>query len=559
MIKLVWATPEIDKLIAYQARVSNPTNQDNPNTVGIIKYMLENGHVSPFEMVNACFEINTTRDIGRQILRHRSFSFQEFCVAGNTMVTLELPGPVKQGKRSAYTRSIEHLYNLQERGKKLPSGVRVFDEGSHTFVTAPIKEVFKTGVKPTYRVTLENGKQVECTKEHKFFTSLGFISLEDAVGLQLTNSGKATMSKKDTAFACNGILAYRNKDALLAAKQYAISTGSGLSGISEALDTSVHTIRKWLKKYGIQFTKQEVRSYTPSWNKGKSGYKNKPHSIETIEKMRASAKKGSASNLWRGGADRAERLAIADWCAAHRAEFLIKANYKCSRCGSNTRLELHHKLTVASHPELAKDKDNIEVLCSECHKNHHKLTGDAKVWRERSSGNTLSIHWSKVKYIEFIGEQMTYDMEVAHESHNYVANGVLTHNSQRYQSVDKLDEAPLRECRTQDVKNRQSSHSTDDESLRNRWADIQQEVLDTAQRCYREALENGIAKEQARALLPEGLTATRMYMNGTLRSWIFYLKSRLDPSTQKEHRLIAEGIAAQLRELAPDTMQAAGL
>lgn len=209
MIKLVWATPEIDRLIAYQARVSNPANQDNPNTVGIIKYMLENGHVSPFEMANACFEINTTRDIGRQILRHRSFSFQEF--------------------------------------------------------------------------------------------------------------------------------------------------------------------------------------------------------------------------------------------------------------------------------------------------------------------------------------------------------------SQRYQSVDKLEEVPLRECRTQDTKNRQSSHSTDNEDLRLRWLDIQRQVIDTAQGHYEEALELGVAKEQARALLPEGLTPTRMYMNGTIRSWVFYLKSRLDPSTQKEHRLLAEEIAARLREIAPQTMQASGL
>ena len=77
-VKLEWATPDIDKKIGYIARVSNPSNQANENITGLIKYMLKHGHVSPFEMANACFEIKTTRDIARQILRHRSFSFQEF-------------------------------------------------------------------------------------------------------------------------------------------------------------------------------------------------------------------------------------------------------------------------------------------------------------------------------------------------------------------------------------------------------------------------------------------------------------------------------------------------
>jgi thymidylate synthase (FAD) len=78
-VKLVWATPSGDELIAYMARVSNPDNQDNKETAPkLIKYLVKHKHWSPFEMVNMCVEINTTRDIARQILRHRSFSFQEF-------------------------------------------------------------------------------------------------------------------------------------------------------------------------------------------------------------------------------------------------------------------------------------------------------------------------------------------------------------------------------------------------------------------------------------------------------------------------------------------------
>ena len=78
-VSLVWVTPAAEQKIAYMARVSNPANQDNPDTAAkLLKYLIKNKHWSPFEMVNVCMEIETTRDIARQILRHRSFSFQEF-------------------------------------------------------------------------------------------------------------------------------------------------------------------------------------------------------------------------------------------------------------------------------------------------------------------------------------------------------------------------------------------------------------------------------------------------------------------------------------------------
>lgn len=129
--------------------------------------------------------------------------------------------------------------------------------------------------------------------------------------------------------------------------------------------------------------------------------------------------------------------------------------------------------------------------------------------------------------------------------------------SQRYASVDQLPYlSSMRECRLQDEKNRQNSIETDDELLTSWWAGVQTQVHENANSLYHRAIEAGIAKEQARALLPEGLTASRLYMSGNVRSWIFYLKQRLDPSTQKEHREIAKQALAILRDVAPITMQA---
>jgi thymidylate synthase (FAD) len=145
-----------------------------------------------------------------------------------------------------------------------------------------------------------------------------------------------------------------------------------------------------------------------------------------------------------------------------------------------------------------------------------------------------------------------------------IARQILRHRSfsfqefsQRYQKVEQLPPADLREARLQDSKNRQNSLETDDDSLQVFWHDAQQAVVDAAWDAYTAALAKGIAKEVARAVLPEGLTTTRMYVNGNMRSWIFYLTQRLDPSTQKEHREIAQQVFEVLTKLAPDTMEAA--
>lgn len=126
-----------------------------------------------------------------------------------------------------------------------------------------------------------------------------------------------------------------------------------------------------------------------------------------------------------------------------------------------------------------------------------------------------------------------------------IARQILRHRSfsfqefsQRYALATDLG-FETREARLQDTKNRQNSIDTDDEELALAWQDKQQAVLDAATEAYTWATNNGIAKEQARAALPEGLTLSRLYMSGTVRSWIHYCAERTQSATQKEHRLIA--------------------
>lgn len=128
--------------------------------------------------------------------------------------------------------------------------------------------------------------------------------------------------------------------------------------------------------------------------------------------------------------------------------------------------------------------------------------------------------------------------------------------SQRYAETTNLGEWESRECRLQDTKNRQNSLECDDVETAAWWANAQHEQAIESLSLYRRALAKGIAKEQARALLPEGLTPSRLYMAGTMRSWIHYLGQRLDASTQKEHREIAQRVLAVLRTVAPITTSA---
>jgi thymidylate synthase (FAD) len=149
-----------------------------------------------------------------------------------------------------------------------------------------------------------------------------------------------------------------------------------------------------------------------------------------------------------------------------------------------------------------------------------------------------------------------------------IARQILRHRSfsfqefsQRYADVNSLGKLERRECRLQDTKNRQNSLAVDlsvdkQRQLAYQWEILQDALIKKTTEVYEWALEQGMAKEQARAILPEGLTPSRMYMNGTLRSWIFYLQQRLDVTTQKEHREIAQLVLRELRSVAPITINA---
>ena len=165
-------------------------------------------------------------------------------------------------------------------------------------------------------------------------------------------------------------------------------------------------------------------------------------------------------------------------------------------------------------------------------------------------------HWSPL-------EMVSACLEI--ETTRDIARQILRHRSfsfqefsQRYADPTQELDFEIRETRLQDTKNRQNSVTLDlsnaeDRELNNLWREKQQEMIRMAKDTYTWAVSNGIAKEQARAVLPEGLTVSRLYMNGTLRSWIHYIMLRAANGTQKEHSEVALACAKVIAEIFPMT------
>jgi thymidylate synthase (FAD) len=158
-------------------------------------------------------------------------------------------------------------------------------------------------------------------------------------------------------------------------------------------------------------------------------------------------------------------------------------------------------------------------------------------------------HWSPLEMVSACIE-ITTTRDIARQ--------ILRHRSfsfqefsQRYADPTKDLDFVLRAARLQDTKNRQNSIDTDDVGLSNEWNGRQQEVIALVRKHYAWAIENGIAKEQARAILPEGNTVSRLYMNGTLRSWCHFIELRSANGTQREHQEVAVACAQVIAEIFP--------
>ena len=202
------------------------------------------------------------------------------------------------------------------------------------------------------------------------------------------------------------------------------------------------------------------------------------------------------------------------------------------------------RLISASHDNLLEDIAMMARVSNPS--NQYNTETSEKLVRYLIKHN----HWSPFEMASITLEINT-TRDIAHQ--------IVRHRSFAFQEFSQRYADPaamgypfeLREARLQDLANRQNSVETNDSLLEQHWIQQQKRVIESAATAYKWALDNGIAKEQARAVLPEGLTKTRLYMSGTVRSWIHYIDVRTTPGTQKEHMDVARECAYTINKFFP--------
>ncbi len=214
---------------------------------------------------------------------------------------------------------------------------------------------------------------------------------------------------------------------------------------------------------------------------------------------------------------------------------------------NNVKLVSHSTPAIEFHGKGLNDCQDLIAFCARVSNPSNQFNKDTA---EKLINYLIKHkHWSPL-------EMVSACMEI--NTTRDIARQILRHRSfsfqefsQRYADPVKDTRFVLREPRLQDLKNRQNSIKSDNPDLLIEWFAEQQKVINAAKDAYEWAISKGIAKEQARAVLPEGNTVSRMYMNGTLRSWVHYIELRSGVETQLEHRLIAQECAKEIAKIFP--------
>jgi thymidylate synthase (FAD) len=211
------------------------------------------------------------------------------------------------------------------------------------------------------------------------------------------------------------------------------------------------------------------------------------------------------------------------------------------------RLISYSQPTIATKQEGLEDVQDLVAFCA-------RVSNPSNQYNTETSEKLLKYlakhkHWSP-----FEMASACFEIETTRD----IARQLLRHRSfsfqefsQRYADPTEDLEFVVREGRLQDLKNRQNSIETNDRELKKDWQLKQLSIIHEAKLAYKWAIENGIAKEQARAVLPEGLTVSRLYVNGTIRSWIHYIELRSGNGTQKEHTDLARACADAIFRIFP--------
>jgi thymidylate synthase (FAD) len=420
--------------------------------------------------------------------------------------------------------------------------LRSCDERTGEIIHTNVVNVWESGVKPVFRVTLENGRSLKMSKDHRCLTQDGWFTLEQATGLKRGRDGALSWRADAPAFAVNGVPAYQDQTWLSQRR----AEGLTIEAIAEQAGTSYHTIRKYLQKYGLQYSALEKAKLSGLAQRGtRRAFKRRPPSSKWLAAVRR-ARSGSASNFWKGGAS-TERENIGRWTTEQAQR--VHARFGCHRELHAQNLEL----------ELLKAVEDA----SDLNRFWQGKTRQPRPAEKRLPRTTRLVRgFSRIAKIELVGEEMTYDLEVSGPYHNFVADGFIVHNSVneysgRYSLMPMLFYTPSAEqLQTQSRANNQGRSGTPVSPAQyadavGRWNEIRRLSRDA----YEQMTSADMARELARIDLPLS-TYTQWYWKIDLHNFLHFLKLRVDSHAQWEIQEYGRVLAGMLKRVAPHSYEA---
>ncbi|KPV63095.1 MAG: FAD-dependent thymidylate synthase [Candidatus Bathyarchaeota archaeon BA1] len=533
-----------------------------------IRRIMGYGHYSAIEHATFTFSVEgVSRSLTHQLVRHRIASY---CLDGDTIIYGEWPhitkkrGPTIDGfprNCSAKKWKLRDLYykwhyNRPARLALQRAAIRCFDEHDGLFVACSIQDVVYSGVRPVFKVELEDGKAIICSADHRFLTPKGWMTLREAVGLSVTANGVAYWKTLDNPIVVNGKTIHQDEEWLC--HKYHVE-GLSQEQMASLAGVTKHCIRKWIRKYGLQKPLGSWSMGKAPWNKGKHYSLGAP-SFEHRLKL-SLTKMGPHNPAWKGGVTR-EAVKIRRPILQLREYILRRDGYRCRLCGNiGGKLTLHHIVPIWVDKSLAQDHENICMLCKPCHNtvNGHeleyisilrpaiKISEEIKSstdYAKRKRTTRLRPKLVKIKGITYLGERDTYDLIMKEPHHNFVANGIVVHNSQqsqRYVAYSTLEHYVT----PRSILEKEEAKKIYDDTL--------MRISDG----YQKLLNCNIPKEDARFILPNA-AKTNILVTMNARELHHFFNLRCCERSQWEIRELATEMLKQAKGVAPALFENAG-
>ncbi len=605
-----------DLSVVNGARVSFARHKEvmDESDEGLIRFLMRDRHGTPFEHNAFRFHIRCPIFVAREWMRHRVG-----CLTGDTVVTFvnneghtgpqqrktidELWELWARGERNGHAlaadrrrevdrlaatgrsiRSIARELSLGRRGVASHlSGtnehrdgrwrirrmrLRVLNESTNEFETGHISDIVDKGLQPVYRLTLADGRDLTLTENHRLLTGEGWMPMREAVGL--VGDGEEAVMTRECALMVNGVPAHTDREWLKAKRE----AGRSVQEIADEAGCSYHTVRKWLARHDLRFTPAERSGGRAPWNRGLRGYRTGMVVSERHREAIRRARTGPRSNFWRGGVT-PRRASVARWTREQAPCVHQRFDYTCQLCGQRGgRLHAHHAVPVWLDPTRERDPENLVSLCRACHSSVHRTRESELASIQRLTaklelatpidalplrkGWKLTAHAVVVARIEYVGLEQTYDLCVEGPWHNFVANGIVVHNSfnefsLRYaKATDDFYVPEAEDVRTQVGKPGSYSFEPVEPEVAEQTREELRTVYEAAFAAYERLVELGVARELARCLLPVG-AYTEFYWTINARSLMNFVSLRASETAQREIRRYADAVEQFLAEQMPVT------